>query len=238
MHFLQLIAPLVFFCPCSGELAVTQGGKDVNRLFKADFFGERALLSNEPRAATVSAVQESVCLTLDRDTFVEILGPLDKVMAEAKSETASQQRMALLKPRGSAAAAARPRADVLLQVKAGGGHTVVNASGHLDEVQELVKGGSKLGSAEGAAEQLALAESQLLGEGAFSRVSEVQEKSTSRTFALKRMTKVAALQCPEHVYCEQHISKNTANPFCIRQYASFKVGGDEGECCVQPAQMM
>jgi len=51
------------------------------------------------------------------------------------------------------------------------------------------------------------------------------QEDTNRTFALKRMTKTAALQCPEHVYCEQHISKNTTNAFCIRQYASFKV------CC-------
>lgn len=69
-----------------------------------------------------------------------------------------------------------------------------------------------------------LKERELLGEGAFSRVSEVVEDSSQRTFALKRMTKTAALQCPEHVYCEQHISKNTTNAFCIRQYASFKVG--------------
>jgi cGMP-dependent protein kinase 2 len=60
---------------------VTQGGKVVNRLFKADYFGERALLSNEPRGATVVAAQETVCLVLDRDTFLEILGPLDKAMA-------------------------------------------------------------------------------------------------------------------------------------------------------------
>jgi hypothetical protein len=67
--------------PCRGEAAVTQGGKVVNRLFKADYFGERALLSNEPRGATVVAAQETVCLVLDRDTFLEILGPLDKAMA-------------------------------------------------------------------------------------------------------------------------------------------------------------
>jgi signal-transduction protein with cAMP-binding, CBS, and nucleotidyltransferase domain len=66
--------------PRSGEAAVTQGGKEVNRLFKADFFGERALLSNEPRGATVAAVQDTVCISLDRDTFVEILGPMDSVM--------------------------------------------------------------------------------------------------------------------------------------------------------------
>jgi cGMP-dependent protein kinase 2 len=59
---------------------VTQAGKEVNRLFKADFFGERALLANEPRGATVAAVQETTCLTLDRATFVEILGPLDETM--------------------------------------------------------------------------------------------------------------------------------------------------------------
>lgn len=77
-HTLLFFAPCA---PCSGEAAVTQGGKVVNRLFKADYCGERALLSNEPRGATVVASQETVCLALDRDTFVEILGPLDKVMA-------------------------------------------------------------------------------------------------------------------------------------------------------------
>ena len=122
-------------------------------------------------------------------------------------------RMAQLKPRGSAAAAARPRADVRIKVRGPGGtaHSVV-ASGHLDEVQELAKGGTKLGAndAEGAgdaAPALTLVEASILGEGAFSRVSQVTEESTGRTFALKRMTMTAALQCPEHVYCEQHISK-------------------------------
>jgi serine/threonine protein kinase len=69
-----------------------------------------------------------------------------------------------------------------------------------------------------------LIEQELLGEGAFSRVVRVTEASTGRAFALKRITKAAALQCPEHIFCEQHISKNCANAFCIRQYASFKVG--------------
>jgi cGMP-dependent protein kinase 2 len=139
--------------------------------------------------------------------------------------------MALLKPRGSAAAAARPRADIRIRVRGPGGSSrLVVASGHLDEVQELAKGGTKLGVADGPeGEGLLLVEAALLGEGAFSRVSEVNEVTTNRTFALKRMNKTAALQCPEHVYCEQHISKNTANAFCIRQYASFKVGAGLGQ---------
>lgn len=49
------------------------------------------------------------------------------------------------------------------------------------------------------------------------------EDSTGRVYALKRMRKSAVVQCPEHVYCEQAITKNVAHPFCIRQYASFQV---------------
>jgi cGMP-dependent protein kinase 2 len=41
-------------------------------------------------------------------------------------------------------------------------------------------------------------------------------------YAMKRMRKSAVVQCPEHVYCEQAITKNVAHPFCIRQYASFQ----------------
>ena len=33
-----------------------QGTRKVNHLFKADFFGERALLTDEPRAASVEAI--------------------------------------------------------------------------------------------------------------------------------------------------------------------------------------
>ena len=39
---------------------------------------------------------------------------------------------------------------------------------------------------------------------------------------MKRMRKSAVVQCPEHVFCEQAITRNTAHPFCLRQYASFQ----------------
>lgn len=38
-----------FFIIKDGEAQVFQGDKEVNRLFKADFFGEQALLQDEPR---------------------------------------------------------------------------------------------------------------------------------------------------------------------------------------------
>lgn len=69
---------------------------------------------------------------------------------------------------------------------------------------------------------LVLTEGAILGGGAFSRVSEVTEETTGNTYAMKRMRKSAVVQCPEHVYFEQAITKNTAHPFCIRQYATFQ----------------
>jgi cGMP-dependent protein kinase 2 len=224
-----------FYVVKAGEAAVTTlAGGEVNRLFRADFFGERALLTNEPRGATVTAVQDTTCLSLERGTFVEILGPLDAAMKEAKSDEASATRLALLKPRGSAAAAARPRANVVIRVRRadGSGFTTVTATGHKDEIDELLTygveqavaaaAGAGAASNNNANGDLTLVEAELLGEGAFSRVSAVTDEHSRRAFALKRMAKTAALQCPEHVYCEQHISKNAANAFCIRQYASFK----------------
>lgn len=48
------------------------------------------------------------------------------------------------------------------------------------------------------------------------------EETTGRQYAMKRMRKTAVVSCPEHVLCEQAITRNTAHPFCIRQYASFQ----------------
>lgn len=48
------------------------------------------------------------------------------------------------------------------------------------------------------------------------------EAVSKRQYALKRMRKIGVVQCPDHVFCEQAITKQMAYPFCIRQYASFQ----------------
>ncbi|GFR45931.1 hypothetical protein Agub_g7393 [Astrephomene gubernaculifera] len=223
----------LFYIVKDGEAIVYQntpgGQRKVNHLFKADFFGERALLTDEPRMATVEAYTKLICLTLKRETFQEILGPLEQLMAREKSNQVVAQKMAKLQPRGSHVQ--RPPAEVFIKRKKKGrnGDTweVVRARGHLDEVLELRKGGTKLDGLDPGAtgketNTLVLTEGTVLGGGAFSRVSIVTEESTGRSYALKRMRKSAVVQCPEHVYCEQAITKNVAHPFCIRQYASFQ----------------
>jgi len=48
-----------------------------------DFFGERALLTGDPRVAHVSATSACSCLCLSRDTFEEVLGPLQGLIDRA-----------------------------------------------------------------------------------------------------------------------------------------------------------
>ena len=45
-----------------------------------DYFGERALIKNEPRAASVVAKTQCTVVTLDRHSFKRLLGPLEAIL--------------------------------------------------------------------------------------------------------------------------------------------------------------
>lgn len=45
-----------------------------------DYFGERALLKNEPRAANVIAKGNCIVVALDRHSFKRLLGPLEDIL--------------------------------------------------------------------------------------------------------------------------------------------------------------
>lgn len=64
-------------CACiKGE----QGEVEVMQYKTGDYFGEIALLSGEPRKASVYAVGKVTCLYITRDTFVRVLGNLHSVL--------------------------------------------------------------------------------------------------------------------------------------------------------------
>lgn len=47
---------------------------------KGSYFGERALLNNDVRAANIIAQSDVSCLSLERETFKRLLGPLDVIL--------------------------------------------------------------------------------------------------------------------------------------------------------------
>ena len=59
------------------------GGKEaveVGRMAQNNYFGERSLLTREPRAANVVALTPMRCVCLDRSAFERLLGPLKDIM--------------------------------------------------------------------------------------------------------------------------------------------------------------
>jgi len=76
-----------FYIVKSGEVSGTAKDGTTFSLTVGGFFGERALLTNEPRAATLTAKSKEVeCLTLSREDFTILLGPLEDIMTRNLAE--------------------------------------------------------------------------------------------------------------------------------------------------------
>jgi len=73
-----------FYIIVEGEAEVFQqresGVEQIATLGKSNYFGEIALLTDRPRAATVVAVGHLKCVGLDRDRFNRVLGPCENIL--------------------------------------------------------------------------------------------------------------------------------------------------------------
>ena len=58
------------------------------RYKRGDYFGELALLNDKPRAANVVAQGRLTVVTLDRSSFVRLLGPCDEILKRNTSHYA------------------------------------------------------------------------------------------------------------------------------------------------------
>jgi CRP/FNR family cyclic AMP-dependent transcriptional regulator len=75
-----------FFCIVAGRIKVTILGDDgreviLSVLGRGDFFGEMALLDNEPRSATAIAVEDTELLSLHRNDFQSVLSDNRSIMS-------------------------------------------------------------------------------------------------------------------------------------------------------------
>lgn len=71
-----------FFLVESGEAQVYKRGQDgpLRKYAKGDYFGELALLNNEPRAASVVSSTEIKLATLGKEGFQRLLGSVEQLM--------------------------------------------------------------------------------------------------------------------------------------------------------------
>lgn len=62
---------------------VFEEGKEAEEVKKysiGDYFGELALIKNEPRAANIICTDDTICLSLDRKSFKRLLGPIENIL--------------------------------------------------------------------------------------------------------------------------------------------------------------
>ncbi len=67
-------------CLATKTLEAGKPPQDVNGYRKGAYFGEMALMKNEPRAANVIAQTKVKAVSLDRHSFKRLLGPLDSIL--------------------------------------------------------------------------------------------------------------------------------------------------------------
>jgi len=64
-----------------GQVMIYIGNKFIRQCEKGQFFGERALLYDEPRSATIVASNVVTCLTLSREVLELVIGNLHRVLS-------------------------------------------------------------------------------------------------------------------------------------------------------------
>jgi CRP-like cAMP-binding protein len=78
----------------SGNVVVTKGAHELARLAAGDFFGEMALFDDEPRSATVTAVDDVEVLALERDRFHSLVRQRPGVLMEVCATLVRRLRQA------------------------------------------------------------------------------------------------------------------------------------------------
>lgn len=217
-----------FYIILSGVVVVSkQREGELIRLKEGDYFGERAVVKNEPRAATCTASTKVTCLFLKSEAFKDLLGSMDEIFqqrqdiyktmlasAQAKSGSspADLEKVALEAEKAAEKAAAKSAKLQAEKDMAGG-----KKDKHLHDHGE----GGQLS-------HLKLDDLKVigtLGKGSFGTVQLVKEKGGSgATYALKIVSKQAVVDLgqQEHIMNEKRCMSQLNHPFLVRLFATFK----------------
>ena len=73
----------VFYVIRQGEVEYEHTGRGTKVLGPGNYFGEQAIVKNQPRKANATAVKDTIALALSREVFEKVLGPLPEVIARS-----------------------------------------------------------------------------------------------------------------------------------------------------------
>lgn len=190
-----------FFIINRGEVKVTQTiqghsqPQEIRKLKRGDYFGEKALLSEDRRTANVIALGQGVeCLTVDRNSFNQLIGDLNELKEKDYGDEA----------RGAH--------------RSSGGH---GSSTH--EIESPTKEKPDKEFDDIRLEHMEVIAT--LGVGGFGRVELVQlTTDKSRTFALKCLKKkhIVETRQQDHIYSEKKIMMDSKSPFVVKMYRTFR----------------
>ncbi|NXK93773.1 KGP2 kinase, partial [Formicarius rufipectus] len=198
-----------FFIIAKGKVIVTQSTADhskpqlIKHLHKGDYFGEKALISDDVRSANVIADEYNVeCLVIDRETFNQTVGTYEELQTYLEGYVANLAQ-----------------ADEERHAKGRSfcGQLTKEVSLEMIELKEKVAQfpPSPFKNLEVVA---------TLGVGGFGRVELVKVKNENMAFAMKCIKKkhVVDTKQQEHIYSEKKILEQICSPFIVKLYRTFK----------------
>nr|XP_033795940.1 cGMP-dependent protein kinase 2 isoform X1 [Geotrypetes seraphini] len=199
-----------FFIIAKGKVCVTQTlegtqePQEIKTLGVGDYFGEKALISEDVRSANIIAEEDDTqCLVVDRDTFNQMVGTYQELQSYLRKYV---YQLALSDHDRRTAGPQIP---------------VLSNSWDNTEANRLRDTVSKFSS---TTPFRYLDVITTLGTGGFGRVELVKLKNEDITFALKCIKKkhIVETHQQEHVYWEKNILQQINSPFIIRLYRTFR----------------
>ena len=171
----------------------------IGTLQAGDFFGETAIITHEPRNATVQVTSDiAIVLSLSKYDFETVLGPLKHLMDDVRRKRRDDTASALKR------------------------HSQSSGRGSDTE-------GKKGGKSEPATADLSILWEDLkfyvtLGTGTFGRVKLVEHVPTNRAMALKAMQKAQVVRAHQakNVCSEKDSMLMCNHPFVIKLYRTFQ----------------
>lgn len=191
----------------SGEAKVTRqkDGEEylVRTLGKGDVFGERSLLKNEPRSATVTCLTDVEVLRLDSHAFFLLLEPLVEIL---QKQVEAYDESDAAGPQAEGAAVATPlqseATKAVAPVQRRPNNALRGREIHMRNLKIVAK----------------------LGRGSFGRVHLVKDVSSGHTYALKTVNKSILTKAKHraHIISEKNMLVRVTSAWIIALYATFK----------------